>query len=143
MWLNRNYEKARPLLEELIKLEPESAGLNYQLGDTSLHLETAQQAIHYLETAVKNAPEDMTAHASLGRAYVRVDRFEDAIPHLKAALSLDESSLYYQLAQAYQKAGQATLAQQTMQKFEEISRTLREKRPKLLEDDLITPPLDP
>jgi predicted Zn-dependent protease len=141
LWLNRDYKNARPLLERLVQLEPESAELNYQLGDTLLSLETAQGAVPYLEMAVKIAPGHTAAHASLGRAYMRLGRPEQAISHLKAALDLDEEgSIYYQLAQAYQKAGQGQLARQTLQKFQEISTTVRARRPKLDEEYQITPP---
>jgi tetratricopeptide (TPR) repeat protein len=141
LWLNRDYKNARPLLERLTRQEPESAELNFQLGDTLLSLDTTQQAVPYLETAVKIAPEHKAAHALLGRAYLRLGRPEQAITHLKAALDLDEEgSIYYQLAQAYQKAGQSQLAEQTLRKFQEISSTHRAKRPRLDEEYQITPP---
>ncbi len=141
LWLNRDYDKARPLLEELLKVEPESAELNYELGDALLRSESAEQALAYLETAVKLSPDHVAAHASLGRAYMRMGRAEAAIPHLQAALELDEEgSLYYQLAQAYQKVGQKGLAAQSMQKFEEASAAARARRPKSHEEFQITPP---
>jgi len=60
---------------------------------------------------------------------------------LKAALEIDETgSFYYQLARAYEKAGERVLARQTMQKFEEISRSLRARRQKFFEERQITPP---
>lgn len=141
LWLNRDFERAQPLLEELVRLEPQSVELNFQLGDALLRGETAEKAVPYLERALKFSPGYMPAHASLGRAYMRLGRAEEAIPHLKAALDLDEEgSLYYQLAQAYQKAGQQALAKQTLEKFEEISRAARARTPKLIEEYQITPP---
>ncbi len=141
LWLNRKYDRAQPLLEKLIAQEPESAELNYELGDTLLRSGFAEAAIPLLERAARSSPRNLAAHASLGRAYMRVNQAEQAIPHLKAALSLDEEgSLYYQLAQAYQKAGDAALANQTMQRFEEISSAVRALKPQHVEEFQITPP---
>ena len=48
---------------------------------------------------------------------------ERLVPHLKAALTLDEDgSLHYQLLRAYQAAGQAELAKQVMVKYQQIQK---------------------
>ena len=141
VWLEREYQQARPLLEELIRTQPESAELNYELGDTLVQVNAADKAIPLLEKAVQLSPGGKPAHASLGRAYMRVGEPEKAIPHLKAALDLDaEGSLYYQLAQAYQKTGQQSLAKQTFRQFQEISRAAQARKPQRVEEYQITPP---
>ncbi|HEV2493751.1 MAG TPA: tetratricopeptide repeat protein [Terriglobia bacterium] len=131
MWLNREYDQAQPLLEELVKAEPESAQLSYELGDSLLRgQDAAGGAIPFLEKAARLSPADKAVHASLGRAYMRVGEPEKAIPQFNAALGLDEEGrLYYQLAQAYQKAGQEDLARQSMQKFQELSRAAQARKP--------------
>jgi predicted Zn-dependent protease len=141
-WLNREYDQAQPLLEELIRAEPESVALNYELGDALLRgQDAAGKAIPFLEKAARLAPDDQAVHASLGRAYMRAGEPEKAIPHFNAALGLDEEgTLYYQLAQAYQKVGQRDLAKQTMQKFQEISKAAEARKPQRLEEYQITPP---
>jgi predicted Zn-dependent protease len=99
------------------------------------------EAIPFLEKVVKSDPNHMPARAALGLAYLRVGRAAEAIPHLKAARDVeDDGSLYYQLAQAYQRAGQQPLARENMQRFEEISKTARARRQKLPEEFEITPP---
>ncbi len=141
LWLNREYSKAQPLLEELVKSEPESTELNYELGDTLLRGESAEQAIPYLEKAVRFSPGHLAAHASLGRAYMRLDLPGRAIPHLKAALSLDpEGSIYYQLSQAYKRAGESVLTEKTMKEFETISEAARRRRPQNVQEYVVTPP---
>ena len=141
LWLNREYSKAQPLLEKLVNKEPESAELNFELGDTLLWGEGPERSIPYLERAVRFSPGHLAAHASLGRAYIRLDQPEKAIPHLKAALSLDEEgNIYYQLSQAYKKVGESTLAQKTMGEFEEISKSARARRPQNVEEYVVTPP---
>jgi len=63
------------------------------------------------------------AHDSLGDAYMQADQPEKAIVQFQASLGLDgEGTMYYQMAQAHQKAGQKELADQTMQKSREDSK---------------------
>lgn len=141
LWLNREHDKARPLLEELVKLEPESADLNFELGDALLNLDHVPEAIHYLEAAIKIAPNHLQAHASLGRACTRAGEPRRAIPHLKAAADLDpEGRGYYQLAQAYEAAGDKAAARQALLKFRQISGRVRQQRSQNPDDYEITPP---
>ena len=58
------------------------------------------------EMRVREAPDDAEHRAFLGGAYVEVGRFADAIPHLEAALRLDERS-----ATAHSDLGTALMAQ--------------------------------
>lgn len=55
LWLNRDFERAQPLLEELVRLEPQSVELNFQLGDALLRGETAEKAVPYLEREIGRA----------------------------------------------------------------------------------------
>lgn len=137
----RDYKAAQPLLEDLLKRDPTSAELNYYLGDALLNLQQSAQAAPFLKKAVEKDPAVLPAQASLGRAYVLSGQAALAVPHLKAALPIDDDgSLYYQLARAYQSAGQPDLAKQTLQKYQEISNSSQGERKKLEQDIRITPP---
>ena len=106
LWLNREFEEARPLLEELLKREPDSADLTFELGDVLLNADEIPSAIHYLETAVKLAPAQLQVHASLGRAYTRAGQPLRAIPHLRAAAALDpEGRGYYNAGTGVRSGG--------------------------------------
>lgn len=123
LWLNRDYEAARPLLERLHRAEPASAEVNHQLGDTLLQLGDFARAIPYLEAAVKLKPALLHGRASLARAYLRTGQPKRALGHLKAALPIDDDgSLHFQLSRAYERAGQEDLAKQAMEEFRRISR---------------------
>src|SRR5439155_20083851 len=101
-----------PMLGEMLKREPGSADLQFFTGDSLLQLERAEEAVPYLGAALKADPKLVPAHASLGLALQRTGKPAEAIPHLEAALSTDEDgSLHYQLARAYQAAGNAEKAQ--------------------------------
>jgi predicted Zn-dependent protease len=126
LYLSRDYDAAERLLEDLVKQGPPSADLSFLYGDTLLQAQKVEQAIPRLEAAVRGDPTLMAARASLARAYLHVGRQAEAIPHLKAALEMDEDgSLHYQLARAYQATGQAELAKKMLEKYAAIEKARR------------------
>jgi predicted Zn-dependent protease len=132
---------ARPLLDELVKKEPESADLNFELGDVLLNVDDVPNAIHYLETAIKLAPAELQAHASMGRAYTRAGQPLRALPHLRAAAAQDPDGRgYYTLAQAYEAAGQRELGREALRKYREASAARRERETETPEEYQIAPP---
>ena len=137
----RDYKAAQASLEDLLKRDPTSAELNYYLGDALLNLQQAAQAAPFLRKAVERDAAVIPAQASLGRAYLLSGQAAQAIPHLKAALPIDDDgSLHYQLARAYQSAGQSDLAKETLQKYQEIRSSAQGERNKLEQDVRITGP---
>ena len=132
---------ALKLADELLRENPSSPELNFIKGDILLSSQETEKAIPYLETAVKLDPKLIAAHHALGRAYMQVGRQAAAIPQLEAALSIDEDgSLRYQLARAYQAAGQAELAKKTLEESAQRQKADREEKSKLEEEMQITPP---
>src|SRR5205085_9515946 len=111
------------------------------LGLKLLRLEKAENAVPYLERAVRGDPTVLQHHRDLARAYLRVRQVEKAIPHLKTALPLDDDgTLYYQLAQAYRKAGQKELEREMLVKFREIQSSSSAEKKKFEKSLEITPP---
>jgi len=139
--MSGDHDGAQHLLEDLVKRIPESAELNYLLGDTFLRQQKGEQAIPYLHKAVDSAPTMLEAHRELGRAYSQAGQAEMAIPHLKAALPIDkDGSLYYQLAQAYRSIGQSELSKEMLQKFQEVRQSVEADRQNTDQKIQITPP---
>jgi tetratricopeptide (TPR) repeat protein len=137
----RDYPAAQAAFEELLKRDPNSADLNYYLGDALLSQQQPERAALFLSKAVEADPGDLRARASLARAYVLSGRGALAIPHLQAALPVDEDgSLHYQLARAYQSAGQADLAKEMLEKYQKIRDAGAAERKRLEEEIRITPP---
>jgi len=132
---------ARAMFEDLLKRQPESAELNYMLGDTLLNSQKPQEAVPYLNKAVTLVPGLLAAHGSLARAYLALGEAEKAVPHLKAALPTDEDgSLHYQLGRAYQARGELALAREMLKKYQEIHNA-QEVENKTVEKEVeITPP---
>jgi tetratricopeptide (TPR) repeat protein len=106
-----------------------------------LQQQEVEKSLPELEAAVRLDPKLLPARASLGLAYARSGKAAEAIPHLEAALDIDEDgSLHYQLARAYQASGKAELAKQTMQKYTAMQRQSDEQKRSLEEQAKITPP---
>lgn len=108
-------ERALPVLTDLLKARPDSSELNFLYGANLLILQRPEQAVSYLETAVRLDPQFLPGRAALGQALLLVGRAKDAIPHLKAALADDEdASVRFQLLRAYQLTGQEDLAREAL-----------------------------
>jgi tetratricopeptide (TPR) repeat protein len=119
-----DFEGARQILVDLIKQSPDSVGLNHLLGSVLLSLQKADEALPFLEKAVRLDPAVLDAQRDLGRAYLRLGKGEMAIPHLKAALPTDkDGNVYYQLASAYHQTGQKDMEREMLKKFREIQTT--------------------
>jgi tetratricopeptide (TPR) repeat protein len=117
------------------------AELNYWFGFTLLSLGEVEAAIPFLEKGVEGDPTVLPAQRDLARAYLRVGQIEKAIPHLKAALPIDEQgSLYYQLTQAYRKGGQRALQREMLGKFQQIQNSATAEKKKFEGQIEITPP---
>lgn len=134
-------DPARALFQELLKSEPENPTLNYYLGDTLLKSQKPADALPYLTKAIHNDPGLLGAHASLARTYLALGQTEKAIPHLKAALPLDDDgSLHFQLGRAYQATGEAALARDMLKEYQEIHQKQEAEGQALNREIQITPP---
>ncbi len=133
--------RARPLFEGLLRRNPDSGRLNYMLGDTLLNSQKPQEALSYLTKAVTLEPGLLGAHASLAHAYLAMGDAQKAVPHLQAALPIDEDgSLHYQLARAYQAHGEQAMAREMLKKYRELH-AAQEAESKAVEKEVaITPP---
>jgi tetratricopeptide (TPR) repeat protein len=141
LFLSNDAEAARPILEDLLKREPDSAELTLLLGETWLKTLEPAKAVPLLEKAVRRDPKLLAAQGALGRAYVEAGEVAKAIAPLEAARETDtDGSLHYQLARAYRATGRADLASQALAQFQEI-RTAAEAQEQSLRDEFqILPP---
>ncbi|MBY0507845.1 MAG: tetratricopeptide repeat protein [Bryobacteraceae bacterium] len=134
----RDYAEAQKLLDAAPEKSPD---LNFLQGDLLLNQQLADQAIPFLEKAAKQDPNLLAARAALARALLQAGQPAAALPHATAALSLDtDGSLHFQLARAYQAAGQAEPARAAMAKYQEIKARNTEQERLAEEQARITPP---
>jgi tetratricopeptide (TPR) repeat protein len=90
-----NKSRAIGLLKKAIYLDATAAEPCYQLGNVELENGRPEQALSYLESAVKLAPQDSRAHYALSRVYRRLGRESDAA---------GETDAYQKLKAAEQQA---------------------------------------
>jgi predicted Zn-dependent protease len=137
----RDFDAARPLLEDLLKQEPVAADLAFMLGDAYLQQQQGPKAIPALESALTADPKLLPARAALGRAYMLAGDAAAALPHLEAARETDEDgSLHYQLSRAYQTSGQADRAEQALRRSQELREAAEARQRELQQEFTITPP---
>ena len=139
LWLSRDFNEAVPILQKLTAMSPDSPELNHLLGDCLLQQHLPEKAIPYLETALTEKSDFLPAQASLGRSYLHVGRYTQAIIHLKKALPLGDDALLYQLAEAYKKLGNQNEAEKYLYEFKSRSANSRTAGVSAVETR-ITPP---
>jgi predicted Zn-dependent protease len=139
-FIAREYAAARPLLEGLLKREPDSAELNLLLGESWLETKEPARAIPPLEKAAASEPTPR-ARALLGRAYLEDGQSARAVAHLEVALPTDEDgSLHLQLARAYRETGQVERAARTLQEFQQLRKAYDARMETDKQEFAITPP---
>jgi predicted Zn-dependent protease len=76
-----------------------------------------------LEKAATQRPHDPAAQIALGEIYLAAGRAEDAIAHLEIARQFEpgRSSIYANLAKAYQRHGDVHLAQEALATLEKLN----------------------
>ncbi len=117
----RKVDEALPLLAKLVAQSPDDPELAVGYAEMLVQTQQMDAAIPLLQKALAARPDLVPAHSALGRALMAKGEAAAAVPHLEKALSSDEDgSLHYQLAQAYQRTGQAELATTALQKYRDM-----------------------
>jgi tetratricopeptide (TPR) repeat protein len=117
LWLSGDCSAAERAIKPLLGTKPTSPQLSHVMGDCLVKDNEPEAALPLLTTVLKRDPAFFPAEASLGRAYMHLGRYRDAIPHLKKALVLNDRLTLYQLAQAYKKIGENTEADRYLREF--------------------------
>jgi choline-sulfatase len=99
------FQEAAPILEQVLKEEPNTPIALLHLGRAYMALKEYQRALAPLQTLVEKKPEDAFARYELGCALVKTGRWDEAAPHFEAAVSQMTSStmMHFYLALVYQR----------------------------------------
>ena len=90
--LGRSYEKlASNTAEQLFELDPRSSGIRLLRGEAFERgpLYDFEKALAEFRAARELSPGDPGVHHAIGRVLFKMKRFDEAVPHLKAALALN------------------------------------------------------
>jgi len=109
---NERYEEAVPVLEQVVKQEPNTPAAYLQLGRSYMALKDYQQAVTPLRNLVEKKPEDAFAQYEFGCALVKTGHWDEAAPHFEAAVSQmsGSSMMHFYLALVYERTSRSTEA---------------------------------
>src|SRR6266850_2889894 len=99
------YQEAVPILEQVLKQEPNTPIAFLQLGRAYMSLKENQKAVTPLRSLVEKKPDDAFARYEFGCALVKTGNWEEAAPQFEAAVSQISGSamMHFYLALVYRK----------------------------------------
>ncbi len=127
-------DEARKEFEAELKINPQSPGPEFYLGEIARQKGDLPTAIDHYSRAIRIYPEFADAQFGLGRVLLDSNRTSEAIPHLEAAVRLnaENPTMHLALATGYQRSGrkddaarQFQLQKQTATKLNQNSQTLK------------------
>jgi tetratricopeptide (TPR) repeat protein len=89
----KQYDKALPYLETLVRVQMNSAANYYMLGVTFANLNRPEEAAEAFQKAVKLDPKDADSWYFIGVQQFRSGKLNDAIPSLKSGLAVSPKNL--------------------------------------------------
>lgn len=119
-------DESERAFRDAIAADPADAKAHQMLATVLELTNRPQEAIVALQRALRERPDFTDAKYLLGKVLLTQGAVSDAIVQLDAAARLapEDAKIHYQLAQAYQRNGQAPLAEQQFELF----RQLKEKQ---------------
>lgn len=127
-------EEAGKEFEQELKINPQSAGAEYYLGELARQANNLPEAIEHFSRATKLYGGFAEAYAGLGRSLLDGDRAADALGPLETAAKLapGNATVHFALATAYQRLGRKqdaarefALQKSTAEKLNQTTKTLR------------------
>jgi tetratricopeptide (TPR) repeat protein len=129
-WAIQMWEPAAEQLRAELANDPANCNAQWKLGNIALEQrQDPAQALADVDRALATCPSLAAARLERGRALMRLDRNEEAIPDLQAAEKSDpaESNVHFLLAQALRATGKTREAQAEMQIFSKLEENARAK----------------
>jgi len=126
--------EARKEFEQELKINPQSAGAEYYLGELSRQGDKLPEAITHFTRAVKLNMDFADAYFGLGRSQLDSGKTSDAVAPLEKAAKLapDNPTIHLSLATAYQRLGRQqdaarefALQKRTSEKLNETTKAVR------------------
>jgi tetratricopeptide (TPR) repeat protein len=130
-----NTEEARKEFEQELELDPHNGNAAYEIAEMYRKAGDLTQAQQYFERALQDYPDFEEAHLGLAAVYMAQQKPEQALPHLKTAITLnanDEVS-WYRLAEVERTLGNKTEQQNALAQFRKLHQaTLDQKTGRLM-----------
>jgi tetratricopeptide (TPR) repeat protein len=127
-WSLSDWDAATQQFQAELANDSRSCLSYWKLGDIVLVQHgDPQEALGELNKAIAICPNLMDAREDRARAFLRMDRFQDALPDLQAVAHTnpDDPAVHFLLAQAYRSLGRMQEAQAEMQLFSKLEESAR------------------
>jgi tetratricopeptide (TPR) repeat protein len=124
LWKALKFDEAEKAFRSELANNPEHPLALAYLGDTEIRLNHSEEALPYLERAVRLQPSIAIAHVDLGTIYEGKGRKDDAARELKTAekLTPDDPSIHWRLGRFYQSIGRTAEAKAEFEKTRSMQR---------------------
>ncbi|MEM1328906.1 MAG: tetratricopeptide repeat protein [Bacteroidota bacterium] len=115
---DEQYDKARKIVEAIIRRQPENASALSVLGQIEQQEEQTERAHKLFLKVAKLMPENAAAHNNVGSTAMILERYEESIQHYKKAIQLKPkwATPLREMARSYDKLGDAKTALSLLQK---------------------------
>lgn len=111
-WEMGDFEQASSYLQRTLALNPDAKQALFELANIAVRRHHEKDAIPLLKRYLAAQPDALAAHADLGRAYLHVGQYGNAVAELeKAAASDERGEIHYQLSTALRKLGRQAEAE--------------------------------
>jgi tetratricopeptide (TPR) repeat protein len=131
-WEMGNFDGAAACLKQTLALNPNAHQALFELANIAVRRHAEAEAIPLLKEYLAAQPDALAAHADLGRAYLHLGQYENAIIELTRAADSDErGELHYQLSLALRKLGRIKEADSALKKSTEIREAQMERERQL------------
>jgi tetratricopeptide (TPR) repeat protein len=122
-WELGDFDRARQYLQRALHLDPNLMTAVFELANIDVRQHRYLEAVPLLERYLTAQPDAFSARADLGRAYLHLEKFEDAARELRLALPADtHGEIHYQLSIALRKLGRLQEADEALRKSTDIRR---------------------
>ena len=126
-----SYAEAVELYESALRADPKLAVVHHLIADAMLKQTNADTRIveTHLRQSLEMDPTFTPARLSLGKLYMRAQRWADAVAELEQVVKLDPNvpEAYYQLGLAYGRLKRTAEAQSTMATFKRLNDAQKKK----------------
>ncbi len=120
-WKQRQFDRALPLLKQVLRKSPKDADANGMMADISEHNGENDQAERYAEAALAANPELIQTRVVLARVYLAKRKAKLAIAELRKVEDADpDGSYHFLLYRAYRDAGDQSGAKQALAEFQRL-----------------------
>ncbi len=131
-WELGQFDRAAIYLKDTLRLNPKAMQATFELGNIAVREHRDREALPLLIRYLDAQPDALAARADLGRAYMHLGQYENAVGELtKAAASDERGEIHYELSVALRKLGKAEEADSALKKSKEIKATELERQQRL------------